>query len=304
VIRRVLILFAVLAAAALGTGLAVTGSGAAAPQPPAEEEEEGVLEFEEDLEGVDFHLIAEGFEISVIVTENDGDVTASMSVTRDGILAAYLVPATLTDHSVAAKFGSLGEFNLAFDPKKAAGKCRRLLFTGSFTFAGENGYVHVDADHARGSFAEQTYFGCVFGSNAGSATFVKGTGFHLEALAGSWKHGTARRVLVDEYRRRNGRRGESIYGFQREEREGMIFGRGATATGDATAFRRNLKAGTATLTPPAPFTGSATLRPGPGGKGIWEGSLQLPVLDGGEPIVFTGPQFKASLEKREPEIAE
>jgi hypothetical protein len=293
--RRALVLLVALVACLLPAAPALAP---AAPYPPAEDE----LEFYEEQKDVIFALTAEGFTVEVLAEDNDGDQTASLSISRDGLLAEYIAPATITEHRVVAKFGSLGELNFQFKPRKCRGG---LALTGTFTFTGENGYVHVDTDHAEGSFTEQAYTAC---GPRGPIKPVRinavSTDVHLEATAGSWKHGTARAVEVDEYRTRSGGRGVTISGFLREEREGMILGRGAILTARGGAFRRNLKAGTATLTPPAPFSGSATLKPRAGGKGVWEGSLQVPVLDGGEPIVFTGPQFKASLERREPEIDE
>jgi hypothetical protein len=126
------------------------------------------------------------------------------------------------------------------------------------------------------------------------------TGVQLEAIAGSWEHGTARRVEATEYRTRSGRRSVSISAFLREEREGMLIGDGAMVSAPASDFRRNVKADTAALTPPAPFTGSATLKPGRAGKGVWEGDLQLASLRGGAPIVFTGPEFSGRVYQEQP----
>lgn len=287
--RRALVLVSVFAAALLGLGLAISGGPDAAS---------GYYEEQED---VIFGLEVEGFTVSVFAEDNDGDQTASLTISRDGLTSEYIAPATLTDHSVVAKFGILGAVNFRFKPKKATRKCHGgLTFTGTFTFTGENGYVHIDADHAEGGGLEQVYSGCGGTRGEPPRAGVVATGVYLEAISGSWKHGTARKVGAAEYRTRGGRRSVNISGFVREEREGMIVGRGATVTADSSAFRRNLKAGTATLRPPAPFVGSATLKPGHGGKGIWEGSLQLSILDGGEPIVFTGPDFSGRLYEEEP----
>jgi hypothetical protein len=286
--RRALVLLSILAAWLLlvAPGLAPAAPRALKPQP---EEQEDLI----------FGLEADGFAVSVFAEDNDGDQTASLTISRDGLSVEYLVPATITDDSVKAKFGALGNLDYSFKPKKAKGKCHAgLTFDGTFTFTGENGYVLIDADHAEGGGVEQDYSGCP--GRGGHIVVARSTGFHLEAIAGSWTHGTARRVQATEYRTRGGRSTVNISAFVREEREGMLIGDGAMVTAPASAFRRNVKAGTATLTPPAPFTGSATLKPGRGGKGIWEGTLQLPSLRGGAPIAFTGPEFGGRVEQEQP----
>src|SRR6185437_15676822 len=75
--------------------------------------------------------------------------------------------------------------------------------------------------------------------------------------------------------------------FRAEHREGMKIERGAQVRGGARAFEWNLVAGTARVEPPAPFSGRAFYRIGPGGRSSWTGSLQAPVL-GGAPIQLTG----------------
>lgn len=208
------------------------------------------------------------------------------------------MPATITDDSVKAKFGDLGELNFGFGPKKGARKCLgELTFTGSFTFTGENEYVHVDADEAEGGKVGGEFEGCNLEEEEGGV-IETAEEVHLEAIAGSFKRGTGRRVTVDEWRRRGGHREVEVTASQIEETEGMRIARGAILRAGPGAFRRNLMAGKATLKPPAPFTGWARLTPGRGGKGIWEGTLQVPTLSG-EPIALTGPSFRAHFVKEE-----
>jgi hypothetical protein len=86
-----------------------------------------------------------------------------------------------------------------------------------------------------------------------------------------------------------------------EEREGMAVARGLQLTAGSDAFRWNLEKGTATLRPPAPFTGSATFtRHGHDGHGTWSGSLGMPIL-GGEPVELAGREFRAFIHKGVPQ---
>ena len=286
--RRALVLVLALTAC-LSTSALATATAAA---PRHHQEKEDVI----------FGFTTEGFDVSVFAEDNDGTQTAALTLSRGGLTAEYLVPAKLTDHSVRARFGSLGRLNFRFKPKKPNGKCHvGLSFSGTFAFTGENGYVHIDTHHAKGAGLEQDYSGC--GGPRGplpKVVVLMSTGNNLEAIAGSWEHGTARRVTVTEYQTRGGRRSVDIEAFVREESGAMVLGDGATVAAPISAFVYDLKAGTATLTPPAPFTGSATLKPGRGGKGIWEGTLQVPSLRSGEPIVLTGPDFSGRVYQEQP----
>lgn len=122
--RRVLVLITVFVAATLGTGLTVSGPDAAA----------GFYEEEKD---VIFSLETGGFMVEVIGEDNDGDQSAIITISRHGLsrgglLAEYIAPATLTDHSLTATFGALGELNFEFKPRKCHGG---LTFSGAFTRA-------------------------------------------------------------------------------------------------------------------------------------------------------------------------
>lgn len=280
--RRALVLVSVFGAVLLGTGPTVA---AAAPQPVEQED-------------VIFGLTAEGFRVEVFAEDNDGDQTAVLSVARDGLEAIYRVPATITDHSVVAKFGKRGRLNFHFQPRKCKGG---LIFTGKFTFTGENGFIHIDADRATGSFFEQVYTACGPRGpvDPGKVRIVTATGIRLEATAREPDHRGGRALEVTEYRTRGGHRSVDIAGFVTEKREGMSIGRGAIVSAPTSAFRRDVAAGTATVTPPAPFTGSATLTRD-GAESAWEGDLQVPLLGGGAPIVLTGPEFQTRLTQEQP----
>lgn len=293
--RRALVLIAVFGAALLGTGLTVAAAAGDDVAARRVEEQKDVI----------FSLRAEGFTVEVIGEDNDGKQTAAMTVSRHGmlhggLLAEYIAPATLSDHSLTAKFGTLGELNFEFVPRKCEGG---LAFEGSFTFTGENEYIHIDADRAIGSFGEQAFTAC---GPLGPLDFSKirriTSDVHLEATAGPSRRGVKRRVEAFEDRSDDGRATVKISAFRSERREGMTVGRGAIVGARHEAFRFNLDAGTATLRPPGPFVGSATLRPGRDGKKIWRGSLRVADIAGGPPIELAGSAFRARL--REEQLTE
>jgi hypothetical protein len=258
-----------------------------------------------------FSLEVEGFAVQVVVSNNDGDVGATMILNRGPQVAYYSAPARVTAERVTARFGSLGELDYRFASKRNGSvDCNgaeegEAVFEGTFDFTGENGYVQIEAGHAEGSF--QVYpepKNCPRRRLARRVVpyhpSYSAEGATLHARAGSRADGTAREVIAfDEGGR--GRHRVALYATLAEEREGMTVARGVQLTADSSAFRWNLEKGTATLRPPAPFTGSATFtRHGHEGHGTWKGSLGMPIL-GGEPVELAGGEFRAFIHRGVPQ---
>lgn len=258
-----------------------------------------------------FALKAEGFTVNVFVSNNDGDVSALMVVNRGPQVAYYSTPAKVTAERVTARFGGAGELDYHFAPKRnGSTSCTgaeegEAVFEGTFTFTGENGYVHIEADRAEGSF--QIYpepKNCPQKRLARRAMryhpSYSDEGATLQASAGSRAKRTVREVMVFDDGR-HGRHKVAIFATLAEDREGMTVARGVQLTAGSDAFRWNLERGRATLRPPAPFTGSATfVRHGDDGDGAWRGSLVMPIL-GGEPVELAGSEFRAFIHKGVPQ---
>jgi hypothetical protein len=258
-----------------------------------------------------FSLEAEGFAVEVFVSNNDGDVNATLIVSRGPQVAYYFTPAKVTAERVTARFGQLGELDYHFASKRGGSiDCSgaeegAAVFEGTFDFTGENGYVHIEASHAEGSF--QVYpqpKSCPEMRLARRAVryhpSYSSQGATLQARAGSRAKGTIREVAaLDE-----GRRGPHkvfFYAALGELREGMTVSRGVQMTARSGAFSWNLERGAATLRPPAPFTGSATfIQHGRDGHGTWKGSLSMPIF-GREPVDLAGSEFRAFIHKGVPQ---
>jgi len=280
--RRALVIAGVMFAGLLAAA-PVLATTKEAPLP-----EEEIVGLEEE---VTFTLRVEGFSVNVFAEGDAGDQTATLSISRGGLTTAYRVPATITDDTLAARFGSLGEVKVHFAPSP---KCRGYpAFTGSFTFTGEDEYVRVDAGSAGGVGA---FVACSDEELEEGGIVAAGDEVHLGAVAGAFKRGSGRRVTVDEYEEFDGRPDIYISAFRIEKAEGMRISRGATLRAGRDSFHHNVKAGTATLRPPAPFTGWGRLTPRRGGKRTWEGNLRVPTLSG-NPIELTGPAFRARFVK-------
>jgi hypothetical protein len=291
--RRVLVLVGVLLAGLL---LAVPALAAGAGR-----------EIERELT---FGLDAEGFTVRVFVSNNDGDVNATVIIYRGRQVAYYTTLATVTAERVTARFGRLGELDYRFAPKwNESVDCNgaeegEAVFDGTFDFTGENGYVGVEAGHAEGTFRiyPEPKSCPQKGLSPRAVPYhpsYSEEGATLQARTGSRTNGIREINVFDE-----GQRGPykvALFATLGEEREGMTVARGVQLAAGSGAFRWNLKKGIATLRPPAPFTGSATFTQyGHDGHGTWKGSLGMPIL-GGESVKLAGGEFRAFIHKGVPQ---
>jgi hypothetical protein len=257
-----------------------------------------------------FGLNADGFTVRVLVSNNDGDVNATIFLDRGPRVAYYTTPAKVTAERVTARFGRLGELDYAFAPKRNGSvDCNGVeegeaVFEGIFNFTGENGYVHIEADHAEGSF--QIYpepKSCPQkGLDRRAVRYhpsYSDEGASLQARAGSRATGVREVNVFDEGQ--HGPHTVAVFATLDEEREGMSVARGVQLTAGSGAFRWDLEKGTATLRPPAPFTGSSTfIRHGHDGHGTWKGSLGMPIF-GGESVKLAGREFRAFIHRGVPQ---
>jgi hypothetical protein len=258
-----------------------------------------------------FDLDVEGFSVNVFVSNNDGDVDATIVVGRGPRVAYYSAPAEVTAERVTARFGSLGQLDYRFAPKpKGKVLCNgseqgEAVFEGTFDFTGENGYVHIEAGKAEGSFqvypepkscAPQRLARRVVRYHPSYSD--AGATLHATAVAPGRKRG--REISV--YDEGGGGKHEVfVFATFAERHEGVSSARGVQLTAGPGAFRWSLKRGTATLRPPLPFTGSATfIRHGHEGQGTWKGSLRMPIF-GGRPVKLAGGGFGAFLHRGVPQ---
>lgn len=166
----------------------------------------------------------------------------------------------------------------------------------------DRGYVHIEAGRAEGFYpapksCSQKRLARRVVPYHPSYSDKRAT---LQARAGSFAKGRLREVMVFD----KGLRGPhkvALFATLAEKREGVTVARGVQLAAGAGAFRWNLEKGTATLRPPAPFTGSATFtRHGHDGHGTWKGSLVMPIL-GGESEELAGGEFRVFIHKGVPQ---
>jgi hypothetical protein len=264
-----------------------------------------------------FQLHVGNFHIQVGGEEEKGKQDVALFISRRHQFAEYIVPAEITNSTIKAKFGSLGEIDYSYAPQGSANlECTgaagsKVNFTGTFTFTGEHGYVHIDADAATGTYSLfpepstcpaapaarratasraapfQPYVG--EGATLGASTFAKTTNGirSLRALtvsrAAPHKESTVSGLLAED-----------------DHRTGMSIIRAATVTAPARAFEWDFAEGTATVAPSAPFSGTATFTRHADGRKSFTGSLRVPLLGIAKPVAMAGAAFNVTLHRGTP----
>jgi hypothetical protein len=249
-----------------------------------------------------FELHADGFRIEA--RSALGSDRVRLLLDRGGEVAYYNAPARLGAGTVQARFGRLGSLDFDFVPARSEAPLgcggefgrQRGAFTGSLIFHGEHHYADVHAARAQGWFETHPVRHCGRAAH-GSATTpprpapVAETGAGLEAWSsyrlpfrffGAFTEAGKKGVRV------------AFNALLAENREGMQIDRGVQLYAGSRSFVWDLGTGTATIEPPAPFTGRAFFRREPGGGSRWWGSLRAPIL-GGRAMRVTGVDFETTL---------
>jgi|GEM_PF-1163000 len=252
--------------------------------------------------------------------ERSGDTT-TLWITGPTQFNAYRVHGKVAAGRLSARFGGLGRLSLRFKPtrtlpvERPGGRCGGLtvqtelgVFTGGIHFAGEGGYSHVDASRVPGEVLNPIRYDCASPPptvrHSSHRTIDErvlpllrlereAEGGHAAVLQASSGPQALTAVAVD---RPPSRAGAYLFAGGAEEAGGMKILRGGAVKAPPTAFQPDLAAGAATLAPPFPFTGSASLARNPDGTSSWSGDLSLSVLGGGS-VPLAGAAFKAFLAK-------
>jgi hypothetical protein len=139
-------------------------------------------------------------------------------------------------------------------------------YVGAIDFSGERGYSEANATTARGDarFTLSLICGGVRDEGFGG----RSPGALLRA------HGQATHFLFEA--RKNSPTRVARFNATIDERRGPLrITRGVAAEAGPVAFDYDVSAGTAAVSPPAPFDGEATYRRGPGKSTSWRGDLTV-----------------------------
>ena len=228
-----------------------------------------------------------------------GEVLVIVSRKRQGV--TYFAPAKVTDTTVEADLGALGEIDVTFQPSGEKGiahpVCDRSQratyekgsYVGTIDLHGEEGYTRVRAESAPYSLHPFIDFIC----GGYTRSEVRGPGLPGARLSARAKFGEGESLELQASQNRSGARVEAS--ASTSEHRGRIrifrevsFDCPAAALDYAPNFR------TATLAPPTPFSGAAhyarSAKPG----SRWTGSLEVD-FPGRSNVSFTGARFDASL---------
>lgn len=241
------------------------------------------------------------------------ELKATKKVGSGAVYATYTVHGRATADRVDANFGNVGHLSLKFKPapRQPDGRppsrvCRgravhlRGQFVGTIRFRGEQGFSSASATRAKGSttrFCATTRRGAV---RAHAAS--RGPVF-LETELGAASRGGGRTVtLLDEGFTRLKADGKPGSGEGNSLNVGLEEKRGRVEIDrSALIFREPMTVSplgavplTASLAPPAPFSGTVSYREEPGVPPSWTGDLSVD-LPGASDVPLTGPDFHAVL---------
>ena len=251
-----------------------------------------------------------GFELSFELASR---TKALLSVSRGKLNNSYLVPARYQDGRLAAGFGPFGRARLEFAPTGRVEKVqpfpfcsgeparvRRGTFVGSFRFRGEWSFIRVRERRLGGTVTRGERWNC--GGEGGkkgksppavdeegepTVVLTAACGTRQFSVAGGRSSSEPKPVFPDEA-------GFNIaIATESERRGGILILRSAFVfgTGDRFVYDRALTA--ATVSPPAPFSGTGTFSTDSDGATHWGGDLRVELL-GSEPSL-AGPRFGAVL---------
>ncbi len=279
------------------------GAGAA-PLQPAGLLEAGAAPMQFSVKGSNGHRISfegAGRRVSVTVENVDG-------------LAMYSARGKARDGVLRAGFGDLGRIMVRFEPsgkvtrrnppKECDGKpvvARRGVFLGTIRFRGEGGYARVATKRARGSTTTSPRWRCKEGKGKPGddpeavfdevlngpvlATFTPGSQVVFAALAEDGPKALGSVLFLVGAREKLGQVQVERFTFAFGEKKEKAF-----------EFDPGLTA--ATISPPKPFSGSASFQRNPDGTTTWSGSLAVS-LPGAPNLALTGPAFTTDLAKPE-----
>lgn len=274
-----------------------------------------------------------GYKIKVSADPEPGEGSVQLTAEGPEGGAEYIVPGKDTANTIRASFGKLGKIAVHFVPSgrerqlKIPSKClkgrppmvssRLGRFVGTFEFRGERGYTRVKVHSAEGGIGDpltntpkklqcESQVSKADREHELKSVALKasppsgGVSFSVSRLSGDLPDlATSRKHLPppgDRYL-------FLVLEVERVGRTRVI--RDSGTIGDSQDFTFDESLTSATVTPPAPFSGTGTFVRNADGSKSWTGTLSAPVpglgtvrLTGGESELATGAMFREQFEER------
>jgi hypothetical protein len=226
-------------------------------------------------------------------------------------LVRYSAGGKTSADAVSAKLGHLGRISVRFTP---TGTARRVwpphecdgpavpgqvgTFSGTIRFRGEDGYVELDAERAAGRTATSSRWSCGPGTGflsrmaSSSAAVPEVEPPIFAVLAASARTGGRRFFALASHP--DERELPFFAAATNERRQGMRIQRLVSVAGPTRsfAFEDNLRS--ATVEPPAPFSGSAGFERVAKGRKTWTGDLSVS-FPGRSGVPLAGPKFESAI---------
>jgi len=235
---------------------------------------------------------------SVPLEEEEG---IAIAVTRKGSAAFYSAPVRMTPTTIYADLGALGKVDLRLNP---SGRQRTIpvrcsggdtftyepgTYEGILEFKGEEGYTKVR--ETRVPLRPLMASFCGGGGGSGESISGREPGARLRGV--SYAHG---RILDFQVNKNRPSGAPTVFQASlRERRDGIRIYRAVQGAVGSAAFRFDRDLRTATLSPPAPFSGSASLgRSRNSVRPVWTGGLTLD-FPGRSNLPIAGPSVHVSL---------
>jgi hypothetical protein len=243
--------------------------------------------------------------------ETADDETVTLELRRKDRLVSYDVKGEVSKEGLRVRFGRLGLIDVAFTPTRTlsstepsegcAGEPRTLregIFTGTIDFTGERNYVRIKASQVEGSTSVISQWQCPeepapVRSTARPLALISRSEEKAATLVAFGNRCTCSFAAGVHFVKGEAR---TIFNAAKvERREGMEIIREIVAHAGASAFVVDLAAGAATVRPPRPFRGQATLKHGFGDRPLWRSTIRMPFL-GAASINPQGPDFFVDLD--------
>jgi hypothetical protein len=246
-----------------------------------------------------------GYTISAVAYSEGGSPKGIIELiaSRRGATASYRAPAIVTSDKVQADLGRLGRIDVVRRPsgrvKKVHPKClggaqtyEPGTYEGVVEFNGEQGYTRARENRVAELPAWLVFTAHVVhcGGGYGESTGPGEPGARLRGI--SFAHGHSLSFQLNK----NGPRAPAVFTASLKERRGGIrIDRELTGEAPPGAFRFDRHLRTATVSPRAPFSGSASLsRSRNSFSPIWTGDLKLD-FPGRSAVPLAGPGVHVSL---------
>jgi len=244
----------------------------------------------------------QGFRIAVERSGHRVELTASSGHSA----ATYVVHSPATpDADINARFPGVGLVSTHFEPSGPTSRTPAIcgggpairedgVFRGTIEFRGERGFTRVDAASARGFYFREPKENCK-GKSHKSQSSKPGYGLAagIKVSGGLLAFGASESPPGSEFAGFT-----SYFAVELKHRHGMRTSRYASASSrSGGGFEMSGPANrpeAATISPPAPFTGTATFNSRPDARPEWVGDLAVE-LPGAGTVRLAGPRFRSQL---------